>query len=1122
MKGYELYQQLQLNVSPNELDKILYHSSYQEQESSLRKINKEYDAYGRFIARAMLAIYAYENNICMDCASISKLIASNYSIITDLIYDKYNLEAYQYVCKGEEGKRHAELGARLLVVYYKQNGFLETYRFLLPFLKLAVKNDNHDYKTILQEYAQGKKLPFSYEIIDREGTDNAPIFVCQLTIGKEKRIGRGTSKKDAMGTVAKEYIKAKNIPVNSQKKQTRKTLSDPIKITSDRQKQLIKAVSMFKVNANDLPINYLNASFAHKSVQNEVKLQNQYVDNSVLTVIGAELMQIYVIDYLYATSDYEYLNIVREKGVYTKADNIAGILPDSWLNLLLASKSIRSLNESGYNSLKIDIFHSILASLVLCGVKKGDSLLEEKASNISFYLFDRVKENKIPDYATVVQEVVQAAGMQYEINHKLLANSTDHNTMYRANIVCWNKEIEIKKYGDGTSRKRANNVASHAVLEALLPHFEDNFDIKMIILKVLYPEEYLQLVKESWKIKKHIALLSDNNGKKKWFATVENSTNKKAYDISTWENGNKDGIVFSADEAKQLAELLDKIEPLQKEESEEPEVIEIEENQIDPLIQEVIEGKEETLSSKLTKEQKLEIIRAELIAGNSFEGYEGNNEKLLPHQKAACRIADLFDKFAFFYDTGTGKTVLALDIITSKAKKDGASFLIICPKPIIMTAWMDDQKNFYPEMKLNPMSQNVTLRQYLDINRRWNELDGRSVFNDYLYYADWMSGSKANQLKYVRSVMIGKAKHYIVNPESFVRNIEFYKTLGVKGLIVDESSILKNYSSKISKAVREFADTCKYVYLLSGKPAPNNTMEYFSQMKVVAPNDFPMSYDAYKRKYYVNINNKIVCKSTEAEKEVSDLIGKHSIVVSKADCLVLPDTVHMVRKITLDKEVMKKYESMYRDYFINIEQQEKESKKNKKIYNVNNKLASLMKLRQLVSGFLLDSEGNVTAIHEYKEAELLRILDEIGDEQVIIWCQFKYEIQKLKVLLESIGKIVVTAYSDTKDKDESIRRFKEREADIILAHPKTLQYGVTFVNCRYAVYYSLSYSFEEYYQSHDRIYRYGQKNICSFIFLQAEGTIDEVLYDCVQGKKEDAAIFELLVKDASEHNIFVR
>lgn len=1124
MKGYELYQKLQLNISPNDLDRILYHASYQPQDDNIRKMNKDFIVYGHSVARVALAVYAYINKIFVSASEISKMIASTYIQVTDAIYNEYELENYQYISKGEEGKKHTEIAAKFLAVFYRQNGFNSTYDFLLPYMKKALENDNYDYRTILQEYAQGKKLPFSYEILDREGPDNDLTFTCQLTIGKDKCSAKGKSKKTAMRSVAQKYIIQKNIPLKSKNSQKGKTIDEQIRITMDRQKQLYRLLSALHIKSNDLPIEYVNAAFVHKSIQNDVKNKNLFADNSALSVIGAEILQLFVLDYLYATSDWEYLDVTRERGIYLNARNLYNELPDEWLKMLLASKSVNSLNEEGHGSLKIDIFHSIIAVLVLRGIKRNSDELEEKASNISFYFFDKVKESKIPDYTTALQEVVQANGMHCKKTCEQHPDSLDHNAVFGSKVICWNDEIHIEKYGKGTNRKKAIGAAAHEVLNELLPYFKDNLKIKKTILKVLYPEEYLQLEKDSWKIKKHICLLSSEGKKKKWFATIQNAIHKNAYDISTWENENKKGIVFSADEARQLSKLLDDIAPFPEEKQVigVPQSIDISVEELDPLVKEVIEGKENKLSEKLTNEQKLEIIRAELIAGNNFDGYEGNYEKLLPHQKAACRIAEMFDKFAFFYDTGTGKTVLALDIITSKTKQDDTSFLIICSKPIILTAWMDDQYNFYPEMKLDPLSHNITLRQYLDINRRWNDMDGRSVFNDYLYYEDWQNGSKANQLKYVRSIMIGKAKHYIVNPESFTRNLEFYKSLGVNGLIVDESSILKNYSSKISKCVRDFADTCKYVYLLSGKPAPNNTMEYFSQMKVVAPNDFPMSYEAYKKKYYVNINNRIVCKSEEAEKEVSDLIGKHSIVVSKSDCLKLPDTVHMVRKITLDKDVMTKYESMYRDYFINIEQQEKASKNSKTIYNVNNKLASLMKLRQLVSGFLLDADGNVTQIHKQREEELLRVLDEIGNEQVIIWCQFKYEIQNLKKILEKIGKRVVTAYSDTKDKDKSIKQFKEGTVDVILAHPKTLQYGVTFVNCKYAIYYSLSYSFEEYYQSHDRIYRYGQKNICSFIFLQAEGTIDEVLYECVQNKKEDAEIFELLVKDASEHNIFVK
>lgn len=53
-----------------------------------------------------------------------------------------------------------------------------------------------------------------------------------------------------------------------------------------------------------------------------------------------------------------------------------------------------------------------------------------------------------------------------------------------------------------TNRKKAIGAAAHEVLNELLPYFKDNLKIKKTILKVLYPEEYLQLEKDSWKIKK--------------------------------------------------------------------------------------------------------------------------------------------------------------------------------------------------------------------------------------------------------------------------------------------------------------------------------------------------------------------------------------------------------------------------------------------------------------------------------------------------------------------------------------------------------------------------------------------------------------------------------------------
>ena len=177
----------------------------------------------------------------------------------------------------------------------------------------------------------------------------------------------------------------------------------------------------------------------------------------------------------------------------------------------------------------------------------------------------------------------------------------------------------------------------------------------------------------------------------------------------------------------------------------------------------------------------------------------------------------------------------------------------------------------------------------------------------------------------------------------------------------------------------------------------------------------------------------------------------------------------------------------------------------------------MMKLREITSGFIKDSTGRCVDIDDSKTEELLRLIDEIGDNQIIIWCQFKYEIEKLADILIKNGKSVVTAFSETNNLDYSIEKFKNGRADILIAHPLTLQYGVTLVNCCFAIYYSLSYSFEQYEQSYARIYRKGQENYCSYYFLQAEDTIDEDIFSCVMDKKRDVEACEYLLKSVKKH-----
>ena len=506
-----------------------------------------------------------------------------------------------------------------------------------------------------------------------------------------------------------------------------------------------------------------------------------------------------------------------------------------------------------------------------------------------------------------------------------------------------------------------------------------------------------------------------------------------------------------------------------------------------------------------------------------------SNDSLYRHQRAGTILAHKYNKFAFFYDTGTGKTVMALDVISTKEKEEGARFLIIAPKSIIKTAWMDDAANYYPELRILPLYNGFNLKKQQALYNSWHSSDNREWKTDSKFFAyvqlvlDIFDSGKLeddNREVFIKQKLDDEANHFIINSEMFIRNPEKYiKDLNVNGIIMDESAILKNYNGKTAETMREMASLVKYVYLLSGKPAPNNITEYFSQMKIVDPDTFNMSYEKFLSTFCYS-QNRVYKMIPENEKIFAEMVSIKSLIVSKKDCLDLPDTVDVVREIELPESIMRDYNELYEECMARI----KGMDDSEIYYSASSKLAVLMKLRQMASGFfIVENQGFreekiIVDIHNAKIEELNNIMDQLEDEQVIIWCQFQHEIEMIEKELSKRA-YTVTAYGKTKDLEKNIDDFKTGKAQYIIAHPKTLKYGVTFTNCKYTVYYSFSYSAEDYDQSHDRNYRLGQKEKCTYLYIQAADTIDEIMYAKVKNKLSDAEFFELLIKDAAKHGI---
>jgi len=124
------------------------------------------------------------------------------------------------------------------------------------------------------------------------------------------------------------------------------------------------------------------------------------------------------------------------------------------------------------------------------------------------------------------------------------------------------------------------------------------------------------------------------------------------------------------------------------------------------------------------------------------------------------------------------------------------------------------------------------------------------------------------------------------------------------------------------------------------------------------------------------------------------------------------------------------------------------------------------------------------------------LLEEIGNKQVIIFAQFRYEIEQIQAMIPGS----VTLYSQTDDRAQSVDDFTSGKAQYLIGHPKSMAHGLNLQHCQYMIFFSLDYSYEAYEQARNRIHRINQRGACTYFHLLAAGTIDEQILKVLQKK----------------------
>lgn len=295
----------------------------------------------------------------------------------------------------------------------------------------------------------------------------------------------------------------------------------------------------------------------------------------------------------------------------------------------------------------------------------------------------------------------------------------------------------------------------------------------------------------------------------------------------------------------------------------------------------------------------------------------------------------------------------------------------------------------------------------------------------------------------------------------------------VYDVIADECHWVKNSQSKQSKAIYEIKQNGGLFIGLSGTPMPNGWIDFAGYSKIF---NYVNGITEFKRKYCV----------------YQDYKG-------------FPELVRYVNIDQLQNQLKRVAYKLSRDQAAELP--------SRQMIGVNiqltpkaNKLYKTLKITRQDprSGELLDNLPRLLSVMRQSTTEarldnLLSVLDDTSDN-VIVFYNYISERKTILKLLSKTDKRVLRYDGEVHDK------LPAADADIkntvLVAHYKSASTGLNLQWANVTVYFSPTYSYQEFEQSVGRTHRTGQTKKCLYYLFNVKGTVDRDIWRCLRDKKD--------------------
>jgi len=392
-------------------------------------------------------------------------------------------------------------------------------------------------------------------------------------------------------------------------------------------------------------------------------------------------------------------------------------------------------------------------------------------------------------------------------------------------------------------------------------------------------------------------------------------------------------------------------------------------------------------------------------------GNYGFKSNYIPHmafdfQKEIINRACLKGRMAVFADTGLGKTLIQLSLAQNVINHTNKKVLILTPLAVAF--------------------------QFI--------LEAEKMGIDNIEYSKDGSHTK---------------KIVICNYE----RLHYFNSTDFVGVVLDESSILKNFDGKIKNQITSFVKKLPYRFLSTATPSPNDFIELGTSSEALGY----LGYTDMLGKFFKNNNNSIDPKHAgekwylkpHAEKDFFTWVNQWALMIKMPSDIGFSDDKYILPKLNVNTHVVK-----------------------------NN---SLLEFNGQIEMFNRPAKGFNEVRQEVKQTikeRCIKAVELAKGKTSVYWCNRNEESKILKELDPEAVEIIGS--QSMEKKEEILLDFANGKIKRIITKAKMTGMGLNWQHCNHSVFFP-TYSYEQYYQSIRRFWRFGQKNEVNIDIVISDG-----------------------------------